>query len=188
MKQIQPFQKHWLQLTSIVVCRLNMLHIHRHNKFLKTNNVTQCMRNFTEGFFSSSSFKGMCSGYMPDQISFRTIHELTIFKLPNVLLLLLLNKPIVRILNSMAFLKGPHIHINNYAHFHRVYISLAPSLPIFWMWNSTETPDSSNASAWCQYCYHWWHLYDNLTCVSPVIISWLAVHLWVPRKILSWKR
>ena len=22
MKQIQPFQKHWLQLTSIVVCRL----------------------------------------------------------------------------------------------------------------------------------------------------------------------
>ena len=23
MKQIQPFQKHWLQLTSIVVCRLN---------------------------------------------------------------------------------------------------------------------------------------------------------------------
>ena len=26
MKQIQPFQKHWLQLTSIVVCRLNTLH------------------------------------------------------------------------------------------------------------------------------------------------------------------
>ena len=25
MKQIQPFQKHWLQLTSIVVCRLNMI-------------------------------------------------------------------------------------------------------------------------------------------------------------------
>ena len=25
MKQIQPFQKHWLQLTSIVVCRLNSL-------------------------------------------------------------------------------------------------------------------------------------------------------------------
>ena len=24
MKQIQPFQKHWLQLTSIVVCRLNI--------------------------------------------------------------------------------------------------------------------------------------------------------------------
>ena len=23
MKQIQPFQKHWLQITSIVVCRLN---------------------------------------------------------------------------------------------------------------------------------------------------------------------
>ena len=27
MKQIQPFQKHWLQLTSIVVCRLNPLWI-----------------------------------------------------------------------------------------------------------------------------------------------------------------
>ena len=26
MKQIQPFQKHWLQLTSIVVCRLNRQH------------------------------------------------------------------------------------------------------------------------------------------------------------------
>ena len=26
MKQIQPFQKHWLQITSIVVCRLNTLH------------------------------------------------------------------------------------------------------------------------------------------------------------------
>ena len=24
MKQIQPFQKHWLQLTSIVVCRLKL--------------------------------------------------------------------------------------------------------------------------------------------------------------------
>ena len=24
MKQIQPFQKHWLQITSIVVCRLNL--------------------------------------------------------------------------------------------------------------------------------------------------------------------
>ena len=27
MKQIQPFQKHWLQITSIVVCRLNRVHI-----------------------------------------------------------------------------------------------------------------------------------------------------------------
>ena len=26
MKQIQPFQKHWLQITSIVVCRLNLKH------------------------------------------------------------------------------------------------------------------------------------------------------------------
>ena len=26
MKQIQPFQKHWLQITSIVVCRLNTEH------------------------------------------------------------------------------------------------------------------------------------------------------------------
>ena len=25
MKQIQPFQKHWLRITSIVVCRLNTL-------------------------------------------------------------------------------------------------------------------------------------------------------------------
>ena len=25
MKQIQPFQKHWLQITSIVVCRLNVI-------------------------------------------------------------------------------------------------------------------------------------------------------------------
>ena len=35
MKQIQPFQKHWLQLTSIVVCRLkcsfNELHLQRTN-------------------------------------------------------------------------------------------------------------------------------------------------------------
>ena len=27
MKQIQPFQKHWLQITSIVVCRLNLAHV-----------------------------------------------------------------------------------------------------------------------------------------------------------------
>ena len=27
MKQIQPFQKHWLQLTSIVVCRLKSIAI-----------------------------------------------------------------------------------------------------------------------------------------------------------------
>ena len=25
MKQIQPFQKHWLQITSIVVCRLKAM-------------------------------------------------------------------------------------------------------------------------------------------------------------------
>ena len=27
MKQIQPFQKHWLQLTSIVVCRLKKYYL-----------------------------------------------------------------------------------------------------------------------------------------------------------------
>ena len=33
MKQIQPFQKHWLQFTSIVVCRLN-------NKYMKDRKST----------------------------------------------------------------------------------------------------------------------------------------------------
>ena len=27
MKQIQPFQKHWLQITSIVVCRLKLIYL-----------------------------------------------------------------------------------------------------------------------------------------------------------------
>ena len=34
MKQIQPFQKHWLQITSIVVCRLKRLMSYRTDKLV----------------------------------------------------------------------------------------------------------------------------------------------------------
>ena len=54
MKQIQPFQKHWLQLTSIVDCRLK---------------VKQVLRTLSMAFVTSEHQKGQ--GSMP-QISRHT--------------------------------------------------------------------------------------------------------------------
>ena len=42
MKQIQPFQKHWLQITSIVVCRLNGSFIHTNTCIYVKVKVIRC--------------------------------------------------------------------------------------------------------------------------------------------------
>ena len=54
MKQIQPFQKHWLQITSIVVCRLNLIFNQQQSRnTYDCEKMTPPITNTLTGFYPS---------------------------------------------------------------------------------------------------------------------------------------
>ena len=67
MKQIQPFQKHWLQITSIVVCRLNLMYQYEMDP-TRTVGATEQTRD--EDGWTDGQMDGWTAGnqYTPKQL------------------------------------------------------------------------------------------------------------------------